>query len=55
MIIYRAVNKINGKVYVGQTVLPLHRRMWQDPEYRKKQLENLKENQKNRWIKGGNH
>lgn len=29
MIIYRATNKVNGKVYIGQTIQPLHKR-WKD-------------------------
>lgn len=28
MIIYKITNKINGKLYVGQTIRPLKRRIW---------------------------
>lgn len=29
MIIYKATNKVNGKIYIGQTIQPLYKR-WQD-------------------------
>lgn len=32
-IIYKATNKLNNKMYIGKTILPLIERKWQHHQY----------------------